>query len=91
MLMGEKAKDNAEWLMETVRDLLETGALVVDELIDTINPSEAECLRARRKFWECNAKIAAGLAGFAERRARDLQSPPAPQRHADRIVVDDGE
>lgn len=89
--MGEKTKDDAEWLLETVRDLLETGALVVDELIDTIKPSETECLRAKRKFWEFNAKIAAGLAGFAERRATNLQKPPPPQRHADRIVVEDDE
>jgi len=86
--MNEKTNSRDETLFDAVRDFLESGALMVDELIESIKPSEVECRQARRKFWELNAKIASGVAGLAERRLREMEEP-APQRHADRIVVED--
>ncbi len=49
--MNEKTNPQDETLFNTVRDFLESGALMVDELIETIKPSEAECRRLKRKFW----------------------------------------
>ncbi len=89
--MNDQANLKEETLFDTVRQLLETGALVVDELIESIKPSEADCLRAKRKFWETNARVMAGLAKFAERRAENMETPPPPSRHADKIVVEDDE
>jgi hypothetical protein len=86
--MVEKAEQKDESLIDTLGELLESGALVIEEIIDTIKPSKEDCRRAKRRFWEFHAKMAAGLATFAENRLRDLKTP-APERHADRIIVED--
>jgi hypothetical protein len=88
--MAEKTEQKDESLLDLICGLLESGALVVEELIETIKPSAEECRRTQRRFWEFHAKVASGLATFAEHRLRDLKTPP-PERHADRIVVEDDE
>lgn len=87
--MAEKETDReGESLVGVICDLAETGALVVDEIITSLKPSEEECRRLKSRFWELQSKLAAGLATVAEHRLRDLKTTP-PERHADRIVVEE--
>ena len=88
--MAEKTEQKDESLLDAICGLLESSALVVEELIETVKPPAEECRRAQRRFWEFHAKAATALAAFAEHRLRDLKTPP-PERHADRIVVEGDE
>ena len=87
--MPEKETDHpSDSLIGAICELAETGALVVDEIITSFKPSEEEGRRLKSRFWQLQAKLAAGLATVAEHRLRDLKTTP-PERHADRIVVEE--
>ena len=87
--MTEEKPDRPEdSLFEAFRGLAESGALVIEEVIETIKPSDDECRRLKRRFWELQSKIAGGLGAIAEHRLRDLKTDASP-RHADRIVVEE--
>ncbi len=86
--MTEKANAQDETLADALREICEAGLLVVEEVIDSIKPSEAECEQAKRQFWEFNAKVASGIAAFAERQMRGTR-PPASPRRAETIIVED--
>ena len=87
--MAEEKTDRPEdSLFEAFRGLAESGALVIEEIIETVKPADEECRRFKRRFWELQSKIASGLATIAEHRLRDLKTDTEP-RHADRIVVEE--
>jgi hypothetical protein len=86
--MDEQTAAKDDSLCAVLGELLESGALVLEEVIETIKPSPADRRRAQRRFWEFQAKLAAGVATFAENRLRDLKNPTTT-RHATRIVVEE--
>jgi|GEM_PF-2894155 len=86
--MAEKPEQKDESLLESVCQLVESGALVMEEIIHSLKPSEEECRRFKRRFWEFQAKIASGLSTIAEKRLRDIKTDTGP-RHADRIIVEE--
>jgi hypothetical protein len=86
--MAERDECKDESLTDALRDLAETGALIVDEIIDSLKPPDEDVRRMKRHFWQLQVKIANGLATLAETRLRNLKSD-APPRHADKIEVEE--
>jgi len=86
--MAEQEKSKEEPLVETLCALAETGALVVEEIIESLKPADEDMRRLKRNFWQLQAKIANGLATIAETQLRNLKTD-APPRHADKIVVEE--
>ena len=84
----EKTEPKDESFAAAICELAESAAMVVDEIVESLKPSEEECRRLKRGFWEFQSKLATGLSAIAERRLHDLKTDATP-RHADRIVVED--
>ena len=87
-MTGEKTDRKDDSFATTLCELAESAALVVDEIVESLKPSEEERRRLKRGLWEFQSKLASGLAAIAEHHLRDLKTDASP-RHADRIVVED--
>ncbi len=86
--MNDQQKANDESLADVLREMCEAGLLAAEEVVNSFRPSDLECEQAKRRFWQFNAKVASGIAAFAERQMRNTRSEASPRR-AETIVVEE--